>query len=112
MTHMPPGTRCNGQPSSLVREGQAQGGCGASSPGQLGIPLASALVLPLPVRRETKAPPPYVEAVSQSEEAVTKQMAAITRGMSGIVERAQQVRGAARRSRVATWTAQPECNPP
>jgi hypothetical protein len=52
-------------------------------------------VLPLPVRRGTEAPPPYVEAVGQSEEAVDKQMAAITRGMSGIVERAQQVRGAA-----------------
>ena len=37
-------------------------------------------------------PPPYVEAVGSSEEAVGKQMQAVTTGVSGIVDTVQQVR--------------------
>ena len=54
-----------------------------------------------PVCREAESPPPFVEVVGKSEEAVGKQMQAITQGISGIVEKVQQVTTGGRKSQLA-----------
>lgn len=41
--------------------------------------------------RKVEAPPPYVDAVGASDEAVARPLQAVTAGVSGIVEKVQQV---------------------